>query len=297
MYNPQLDTFIRVAEAGSFSKAAQILYITPTAVIKQMNLLESRLGLTLFHRSHQGLTLTKAGESLLADARYIAKYSNEAITRARIAERNEKRVVRVGVSPMTPTTMLTELWPAIHERCPNMSMQVVTFENTPTAPHALANLGQDIDIILGVYGPAMLKERGCDAFELARLPLCCAVPANSKLATHDVITFEDLHEHTLMIIRQGWNEDMDALRNDIAAHHPSINVEDFPQYRIDMFNRCANEELAMVSLDLWHDVHPMLKTLPTNWGYAVSYGFFHAIEPSEHVEEFLHTAQEVLAER
>ena len=55
MYNPQLDTFIRVAEAGSFSKAAQESFITPTAVIKQMNLLESRLGLTLFHRSHQGL--------------------------------------------------------------------------------------------------------------------------------------------------------------------------------------------------------------------------------------------------
>ena len=38
MYNPQLDTFIRVAEAGSFSKAAQESFITPTAVIKQMNL-------------------------------------------------------------------------------------------------------------------------------------------------------------------------------------------------------------------------------------------------------------------
>ena len=46
MYNPQLDTFIRVAEAGSFSKAAQESFITPTAVIKQMNLLESRLGST-----------------------------------------------------------------------------------------------------------------------------------------------------------------------------------------------------------------------------------------------------------
>ena len=39
MYNPQLDTFIKVAECSSFSKAAQALFITPTAVIKQMNLL------------------------------------------------------------------------------------------------------------------------------------------------------------------------------------------------------------------------------------------------------------------
>lgn len=34
IYNPQLKTFIEVADAGSFSKAAEKLYITPTAIIK-----------------------------------------------------------------------------------------------------------------------------------------------------------------------------------------------------------------------------------------------------------------------
>lgn len=47
MYNHQLDTFIQVAEVGSFSKAAAALYITPTAVIKQMNLLEATVGVPL----------------------------------------------------------------------------------------------------------------------------------------------------------------------------------------------------------------------------------------------------------
>ena len=41
MYNPQLDTFICVVEAGSFSKAADKLYISPPAVIKQINSLEN----------------------------------------------------------------------------------------------------------------------------------------------------------------------------------------------------------------------------------------------------------------
>ncbi len=43
MYNPQLDTFICVVEAGSFSKAADKLYISPPAVIKQINSLENNL--------------------------------------------------------------------------------------------------------------------------------------------------------------------------------------------------------------------------------------------------------------
>ena len=40
MYNPQLETFLCVAECGSFNKAAEKLFISPPAVIKQINLLE-----------------------------------------------------------------------------------------------------------------------------------------------------------------------------------------------------------------------------------------------------------------
>lgn len=287
MYNPQLDTFIRVAEAGSFSKAAQDLFISPTAVIKQMNLLESRLGLTLFNRSHQGLSLTKAGVSLLADAKHLVQYSQESIGRARMAEREEKRIVRVGVSPMTPSYPLAQLWPAIKERCPGMSMQVVTFENTPEAARGLANLGQDMDVVLGVFDDAFLAERSCAGLEMAREPLFCAVPADGELAQRELITLDDLHGHSLMLIQRGWNEDIDMLRDEVLNYHSEIEIVDFPQYRIDAFNRCANEDHAIATLALWSDVHPLLTTLPTDWNVSVSYGLLHAPKPTEHVQEFL----------
>ena len=59
IYNPQLETFICAAEAGSFNKAAEELFISPPAVIKQINLLEAQLNLTLFIRTHRGLKLTE----------------------------------------------------------------------------------------------------------------------------------------------------------------------------------------------------------------------------------------------
>ena len=43
LYNPQLETFLCVVESGSFSKAAEKLFITAPAVIKQINSLESSL--------------------------------------------------------------------------------------------------------------------------------------------------------------------------------------------------------------------------------------------------------------
>ena len=274
MYNPQLDTFIKVAEFGSFSKAAQALFITPMAVIKQMNLLESRLGLTLFHRSHQGLSLTRAGRSLLADARHIVQYSQESIARARIAERGEKRIIRVGVSLMTPSTPFTMLWPKVRERCPGMSLQVVTFENTPSAARGLANLGQDMDVVAGVFDDALLKERGCLGLELSREPLWCAVPVDSELAKRDIVTFDDLHNRSLMLIRRGWNAEIDRVRDEILLHHPQIALVDFPQYRAEVFNRSANEDLALATLPLWTNVHPMLKTVPTDWAVSCLTGCF-----------------------
>ena len=80
MYNSQLTTFVQVADSGSFNKAAEALYISSTAVIKQINSLENNLGVQLFARTHRGLVVTAAGESLYQDAKYMVNYSKYEIT-------------------------------------------------------------------------------------------------------------------------------------------------------------------------------------------------------------------------
>lgn len=61
-----------------------------------------------------------------------------------------------------------------------------------------------------------------------------------------------------------------------------------------MFNQCANEDLTLATLALWGGVHPMLKTLPTDWECSVSYGVLHSPESAEHVREFLEAIEQVL---
>ena len=72
-------------------------------------------------------------------------------------ERAEKRVIRVGVSLMTPSTLLVRLLPEVRRRCPGMSMQVVTFENGPEAARSLADLGRDMDVVVGVFDDEFLR--------------------------------------------------------------------------------------------------------------------------------------------
>lgn len=102
-----------VADAGSFNKAAEQIYITPTAVIKQINLLEANLGVKLFDRNHRGLTLTKAGISLYKDAKYIIQYCKDSVIRAQNAMQEDTQILRIGSSPLTPAQILLELWPKI----------------------------------------------------------------------------------------------------------------------------------------------------------------------------------------
>ncbi|MBS1415515.1 MAG: LysR family transcriptional regulator [Clostridia bacterium] len=93
MFNPQLETFIAAASSGSFAKAAEQLYLTPTAVMKQINNLERLLSVALFRRTNRGLLLTEAGESFLQDARYMVEYFERAVLKAKEADACEKTQV------------------------------------------------------------------------------------------------------------------------------------------------------------------------------------------------------------
>lgn len=291
MYNPQLETFLRVADAGSFSKAAEESFITPTAVIKQINLLEAELAVRLFERSHRGLTLTKAGKSLYQDAKYIIQYCRDSVTRAKNAMQEDTNIIRIGTSPMTPAQLLMPLWPGIQSRCPDMKFQIVPFENTPeNAREILANFGKTIDVIGGIFDETMLKLRGCAGLTLSREPFCCAVSVHHPLAVKDKLTIQDLYGENLLLMCREWSHYVDALRDEIWKNHPKIRIVDFEFYNMDVFNRCESTNDILLAIPGWANVHPMLKVIPVDWNFSIPYGLLHSPAPSETVERFLTAA-------
>ena len=99
LYKAQLDTLSRVVEAGSFRQAAEQMHISPSAVLKQIGLLEKDLGVTVFDRSRKGVTLTKAGESIYRDAKFIVSFSDEATKRVKdIADQSRESEQQRGSS-------------------------------------------------------------------------------------------------------------------------------------------------------------------------------------------------------
>ena len=292
MYNPQLETFLRVADAGSFNKAAEESFITPTAVIKQINLLEASLDVQLFERTHRGIVLTKAGKSLYQDAKYVIQYSKEAVIRAQNAMQENTDVIRIGTSPMTPVQFLMQLWPKIQENCPGMKFQIVPFENTPeNARNILGNLGQNIDVVGGIFDETMLRLRGCAGLELFYTPLCCAVSVYHPLAEKNILRMEDLYGQNLMLMRRNWSMYVDRLRDDLWQNHPQINIIDFDFYDVNVFNRCENGNDILMAVSVWENVHPLLKIIPVEWKHSIPYGLLHSQQPSDTVKRFLEAAK------
>ena len=295
--NINFTSFIHVAEAGSFNKAADGLYITSTALIKQINLLENDLGVSLFERSHRGLKLTKAGESLYKDAKYITEYCREAVLRAKSAMSEQEQVIRIGTSPIMPAQMLMDLWTKIHEHCADVSFRLVPFENTSdNAREILKNLGQNIDVVTGFVDELLMSQRNCMGLEIEREPICCAVSIYHPLAEKEILTVKDLYGKNLMMIHPGWCQHMDELRRNLTENHPQIHLVDFDLYDVGIFNQCEQRRDVLISIKSWSMVHPLMKVIPVEWDddYTMPVGILYSPQPTEVVKRFLSALKEVL---
>lgn len=288
MYNLQLETFIVVADLGSFNKAAEALYITPPAVTKQINLLEKDLEVQLFVRTHRGLILTEAGKSLYKDAKYIIQYCKDSVERAKRAMEEKDNVIRIGTSPMTPAAPVIQMWAKVRKDYPDIRLQMIPYMNSQeSAREILKNLGTNIDIVGGIFDETMLKLRQCQGMEISRQRICCAVSLNHRLASKETLTFQDLYGENFLMMHRGWSNYVDELRDDIWKNHPQIRVVDFDIYSMEIFNRCENSNEILMAVENWKNAHPLLKIIPVEWKYTIPYGILYSTEPSELVKRFL----------
>ena len=287
MYNPQLTTFISVAENGSFTKTADALFITPTAVMKQINALEERVGITLFDRTNHGLQLTEAGKSFLQDAKYIIDYSDRAIEKAREIDNKDKaQSIRIGTSIMTPAKFLLDVWAEIQKFNPYLKIELIPFENTPiNSVEILKNLGKHIDIVAGLYDDNFLIERGCQAAHLYDKQLLFAIPVTNSLCSKHKIELADLKGQKVLLIRKNWNEYIDELREDLTAN--GVTIEEFEMFNLGAYNRAVQENVPIITVEGWEDVHPLLKIVPADWEYRIPFGILYSPTPSKQVKDFI----------
>lgn len=293
MYNHHLDTFICTAEKGSFAKAAEELYVSHNAVMKQINLLENHLELQLFYRSNHGVVLTEAGELIYHEAKYMVRHSQKTLEQARALLSKEDKIIRVGSSLMRPGHGVVSLWKEVNQIYPEIKLQIIPFDDQKdNYSEIITNLGEKIDIISGLF-PSTRFDNRCNTLELGQQKLCCAVSMNHPLASRKSLRIEDLYGEKLIMIHRGDTSYIDALRDEIELNHQEITIIDAPYYDIRTLNLCESTNGIMITAELWKDIHPSLVTVPVEWDYSVPYGILYSRHPSEQVKKFIEAVKKI----
>ena len=293
MMNDVLHTFIEVIDAGSFSKAAEKLYLSSTALMKQMNVLEAHVGVQLLIRTNHGIRATEAGISFYHDARFLLQYSEKAIVRAQQAANKNSHMIRIGNSMLNPCNPLLDLWNTVSDTYPQFKMKIVPFDDDAQSwPGVYRTLGKDVDVMVGAYERAT----GSDTFHALKLGeyrFCVAVSRGHPLARKDRLSVTDFYGERLVMIQPGSSPLIDAIRGYIRTEHQAIQIKDTPyQYTIEMFNRCEESGAVLLTLDGWKEVHPSLVTIPVAWEYTIPYGILYPLKPSNNVRLFVKALQE-----
>lgn len=295
MYNHMLDTFIAVADCGSFTKAAEKLYISPTAVMKQMNTLESHLDLKLVERTSSGVRLTSAGSVIYQDAKFMIDYSAKSLASARAAIHANDTTFCIGTSLLNPAKPFMDLWYLVNKDFSEYKLHLVPFEdNHEGILCEIEQLGIKFDFLIGVCDSKEWLSR-CNFLALGRYKKMIAVSREHRLAGREMVDIEDFYGETLMMVAPGDSGVNDFLRNDLEKHHPGITIEDTPPfYDLSVFNRCAETGNILLTIECWQEVHPGLVTIPVNWDYSIPYGLLYSFDAPEDVKRFAETVRNIV---
>jgi DNA-binding transcriptional LysR family regulator len=181
---------VAVVETGTFSRAAEQLGYTQSAVSQQVGTLERMVGAPLFERpgGPRPVRLTAAGEVLLTHARAVLARVSSAATDLRALASGEQGELRVGTLPSVGTKVLPRLLRTFGAEWPGI--QIVLRESRDCADLIHAAETGDIDVTFVDIGPYQTEP-----LEVRRLlddPMVFLAPADAPEAGQRVVSIADI---------------------------------------------------------------------------------------------------------
>ncbi|HEX5814011.1 MAG TPA: selenium metabolism-associated LysR family transcriptional regulator [Methylomirabilota bacterium] len=209
----RLEIFAKVAELGSFSRAAETLFLTQPTVSEHVRALEDELGVQLLDRLGRGATPTPAGQLLLGYARRMLTLSREA---HQALERFQGRMsgeLVVGGSTIPGEYVLPALVGQFKAKYPDISISLLI-----GSTRQVSDWLDEGRVEVGVVG-ARPAARTLAARELMADELVVVVAATHPWARRGTITLADLQTEP-MVVRERGSGSRDAVEH--ALHEAGI---------------------------------------------------------------------------
>jgi LysR family transcriptional regulator, hydrogen peroxide-inducible genes activator len=188
---------VAVADLRHFGRAAARCFVSQPTLSAQLKKLEQALGVQLIERAPNNVSLTAAGEEIVARARRILEASDEVVTLARSQRDPLAGRLRVALLPTIGPYLLPRVAPAIRRALPRLQLRLYEYQTAPMLEKLRAG---ELDVgILAL--PVELS--GLESRELYREAFVVALPEHHALAAHDTVRVADLKNETLLLLEDG----------------------------------------------------------------------------------------------
>lgn len=201
----QLNYVITVAETGSFSRAATKLYVSQPSITGAVRDLEREVGITLFHRTGRGVTLTAEGADFLAYARGVYQPYRELLEHYGKITSHKKRF---SVSTQHFSFAVKAFVETVKHADTEEYEFAVRETRTRSVIDDVAKLHSEIGILwLSDFNRQtlgkLLRSANLEFHPLLRCDACVYLWRGHPLAGKDVITFDMLSDYTCISYDQG----------------------------------------------------------------------------------------------
>lgn len=251
MNTRQIEYFLAVADELSFTRAAEKLFVSQTAVTQQIRALEEQMGVTLFSRTKKKVELTPAGVQFQIEGRQILEHIDNAFIHARDASEGMTGGLEIGFANYA-SNILSNSLQEFHSHYPNIRLHFRSCN--PSVLLDRLKLGE-LDLIFSpVFDPSVYE--GCHLQSIAYTSLIVVLPSTHPLAGRHYLTKKDLANENLIL----------ACTPDSKIGEDRLIINSFLEdgYHPKIVDRIEDAEtiLLMVAVQMGISILPSYITLP-----------------------------------
>ncbi len=214
----QLKHFLAVGEAGSITAAAKSLRLTQPALSRQIKALEEELDTALLERGAHSITLTPAGEVLLAEARKLLRASETMIEKVKSTAAGEP--LRVGYAPSLAGDFLSVAIERFTQFHPRVRVSLYDWSSAEMRSGLAAG---KLDLI--VAAPCTAVQEPVRWVALRDYGWQLVMPANHPLGNKKLVSAKDLAGQRLLLYdREHYPDYWDRVTGFFREHHLQAKV-------------------------------------------------------------------------
>ena len=278
---------LQIAQCGSLTKAADILFISRPALVQQVKAAEAKLGFTVFDRSSKGVTLTPVGKVFLEVGEPIINNYEQLYRKCRDMTDQMPKSVVIGTLPEIYSPLLFNVCRKYRLNFPDV---IIVLKQEAFPDYFSAFQAGDFDITSDYmfnFAQGFVETPATEVVSLKPCQLNICVPKSNPLASMKMVAIKQLRGCKLMIHTRGLSKADDMLRDYLETHEPSITIIDHPYSSHELLVKTEMDNVILVCVRQYCFDIPNFTHVPMDWDFPVERGIIYRKDCRPEVKDFI----------